>query len=196
MLAFDRATTGFGWSRPGRSTLLGNTLYTILPGEPAAPAREWVTALGAALPSGVRITAGIGAPAHTAELPAGRQEADECLALYEAGPPGAVPPAYDESWDDILLRRLRAAARAGRTPARGPVSVLRKHDAEHATHYVATLRAWLEAQGDLAAAAERLRVHPNTVRNRLRAMSRLTPLGLDDARKRLAMIIGLAAEEE
>ena len=28
LLAFERATTGFGWSRPGRSALAGNTVYT------------------------------------------------------------------------------------------------------------------------------------------------------------------------
>ncbi|MFD0663808.1 PucR family transcriptional regulator [Thermocatellispora tengchongensis] len=193
LLAFEWATTGFGWSRPGRSTLLGDTLYTILPGEQTAPARQWVAGLRAALPPHVRIAAGIGAAARPEELPAGRQEAEECLALHEAGAPDAEPPAYDESWDDILLQRLRAAARAGRTPARGPVGALRRHDALHGTRFVATLRAWLEAQGDLAAAAERLGVHPNTVRNRLRKMSGITPLDLDDARKRLALIIGLAA---
>ena len=31
LLAFERATTGFGWSRPGRSALAGNTVYTVLP---------------------------------------------------------------------------------------------------------------------------------------------------------------------
>ncbi|MEU8273753.1 PucR family transcriptional regulator [Microbispora bryophytorum] len=207
LLAFERATTGFGWSRPGRSTLLGDTLYTILPDAGAAAAREWVAALGAGLPPRVRVAAGIGAAAQTAELPASRREAEECLALHETSNavpahetshavPAGGPPAYDESWDDILLHRLRAAARAGRVPARGPVSALRRHDALHDTHYVATLRAWLEAQGDLAAAAERLGVHANTVRNRLRRMSEVTPLDLDDPRKRLAMLITLAAEDE
>ncbi|MFC6094008.1 PucR family transcriptional regulator [Saccharothrix lopnurensis] len=193
LLAFERATTGFGWSRPGRSALSGNTLYTVLLGDGVAAAREWVDRLRAALPARVAVTAGVGGPASAADLPASRQEADECLALHEARAPGAEPPAYDESWDDILLQRLRAAARGGRTPARGPVAELRRHDGEHATHYVATLRAWLEAQGDLARAGSRLGVHPNTIRYRLRRMTEVTALDLDDARKRLAMIIDLAA---
>ena len=197
LLAFEWATTGFGWSRPGRSALSGNTLYTVLPGERVAAAREWVAALRAGLPAHVTVSAGIGGPAAAADLPAGRQEADECLGLHEAHTPNrdGAPPAYDESWDDILLQRLRAAARAGRTPARGPVAELRRHDQEHATAFVATLRAWLEALGDPAGAAERLGVHPNTVRNRLRRMAEVTALDLDDARKRLAMIIDLAASE-
>ncbi|MFD0889956.1 helix-turn-helix domain-containing protein, partial [Streptosporangium algeriense] len=60
------------------------------------------------------------------------------------------------------------------------------------TRHIATLRAWLEAQGDLAAAAERLGVHPNTVRYRLRRMAEITDLRLDVPEKRLAMIIALA----
>ena len=63
----------------------------------------------------------------------------------------------------------------------------------HATEYVATLRAWLEAQGDPAEAGERLGVHENTVRYRLRKMAEIANLQLDDAKKRLAMMIELAA---
>jgi DNA-binding PucR family transcriptional regulator len=121
-----------------------------------------------------------------------RGEADECLGLHEVRQYGA-PPAYDESWDDILLQRLRSAARSGRAPQRGPIADLRRHDREHATQYAATLRAWLEAQGDLVAAGERLGVHENTVRYRLRKMAEVTTLELGDARKRLAMMIELAA---
>jgi DNA-binding PucR family transcriptional regulator len=78
-------------------------------------------------------------------------------------------------------------------PARGPVAELRRHDAVHGTPYVATLRAWLDAHGDLARAAERLGVHENTMRYRLRKMAEVTPLGLDDARTRFAAMIELAA---
>ncbi|MDG5485755.1 PucR family transcriptional regulator [Mycolicibacterium gadium] len=192
LLAFERATTGFGWSRPGRSALAGNTVYTLLPGEEAMAARRWVGGLRAALPDRFSVLAGISKAAETTDLPAARLEADECLALHEIRPSNA-PPAYDESWDEILLQRLRTAARSGRTPDRGPVDELRRHDAAHSTDYVSTLRAWLEALGDPAAAASRLGVHENTVRYRLRKMGEITDLQLSDARKRLAMMIELAA---
>jgi hypothetical protein len=119
LLAFERATTGFGWSRPGRSALAGNTVYTLLPGEQSATARKWVTGLRAALPERITVLAGISGAAEVAGLVAARHEADECLALHEAWPRGATPPAYDESWDDILLQRLRTAARSGRSPGAG-----------------------------------------------------------------------------
>jgi len=195
LLAFERATTGFGWSRPGRSALAGNTVYTLLPGEPSATARKWVTGLQAALPERVTVLAGISGAARVADLVAARQEADECLALHEVWPRGATPPAYDESWDDILLQRLRTAARSGRSPDRGPVAELRRHDEANATEYVATLQAWLQAQGDPADAGERLGIHENTVRYRLRKMAEIADLQLDDAKKRLAMMIELAATD-
>ncbi|HZQ33919.1 MAG TPA: helix-turn-helix domain-containing protein [Mycobacterium sp.] len=193
LLAFERATTGFGWSRPGRSALAGDSVYTLLPADDAAAARRWLTSLRAALPEPVTLLAGISGTAAATELAAARAEADECLALHEVGPASRPPPAYDESWDDILLQRLRTAARSGRAPDRGPVAELRRHDREHATQYVATLRAWLEQLGDPIAAGERLGVHENTVRYRLRKMAEVASLDLQDAGKRLAMTVELAA---
>ncbi|MGV9801794.1 PucR family transcriptional regulator [Mycobacterium sp. NPDC003449] len=197
LLAFERATTGFGWSRPSRSALDGNTVYTVLPGaDPdAGAARHWVSGLRAALPEPVAVLAGISGPAGVAELVLARREADECLALHEVCP-GGPPPVYDEAWDDILLHRLRIAARSGRAPRRGPVAELRANDRTQGTQYAATLRAWLEAQGDLAEAGRTLGVHENTVRYRMRRMAEVTTLDLDDARKRLAMMIELAAIED
>ncbi|MEY7972196.1 helix-turn-helix domain-containing protein [Saccharomonospora xinjiangensis] len=195
LLAYDRATTGFGWSRAGRSTLFGNTVYTVLPcGEDPAPARAWVAELQRELPGHVRVAAGIGGVCDVTQLPAGKQEADECLALHVTRQ-GTVPVDYDEAWSEILLQRLRTAARAGRQPRRGPIAELTRHDAAHHTRYVPTLRAWLEAQGDLGAASAALDVHPNTVRYRMRRMSELVRLELDDPKTRLALVIALAVAE-
>lgn len=196
LVAFEQATAGFGWSRPGRSAVIDNVIYTVLPGEPADGARRWVSALAAALPEDISLWAGVSAMAAVEELSQARREADECLALHEAGPAG-VPdyPAYEESWNDILLQRLRAAAGAGRGPTRGPVTELLRHDAEQGTAYVATLQAWLQAQGDAVAAAARLGVHENTVRNRLRAIIRVARVDLSNPDKRLALMIELATVE-
>ncbi|MFI6367938.1 PucR family transcriptional regulator [Nocardia sp. NPDC050630] len=192
---FERATTGFGWSRSSRSALVGDTIYTVLPADQAATARRWITELQAALPAQMTVLAGISGVARATELALARREAEECLALHEARSADAVPPAYDESWDEILLQRLRTAGLSGRIPARGPVSALRRHDRANSTHYVATLRAWLQAQGDPAWAGAQLGVHENTVRNRLRKMAEVADLGLDDPRKRLAMMIELAVTD-
>lgn len=192
LLVFDRATAGFGWSRPGRSTLTENTVYTVLAAEKADAARLWIDGLRVALPGALTLHAGISGISTATDLRAARQEADECLALHESEPAGE-PPAYDEAWAQIVLRRLRAVAGHGRTPQRGPVARLRDHDATHATRYVQTLQAWLAAQGDPAAAGARLGLHENTVRYRLRRMAEITDLPLADPDKRLAMMIELSA---
>src|SRR5690606_20035604 len=98
----------------------------------------------------------IGGTTEPAQLPASKQEADESLALRAArrrpggsdgagGSGVASAVVYDESWDEILIQRLRAAAASGRAPTRGPVADLTRYDAERGTQYIATLRAWLEA---------------------------------------------------
>ncbi|MFD6095098.1 PucR family transcriptional regulator [Nocardiopsis flavescens] len=188
---FEHVTTGFGWSRPGRSTLLGTTVYTVLPcnGE-AAPALEWVRATVRGLTGHPGVAAGVGGAAGAGDLPDSRREADECLTL--AGD-GAVPVVYDDAWDEVLLRRLRLVAEAGRLPGRNPVAVLARHDADHGTGYTRTLRAWLYAHGDPAAAAELLGVHPNTVRYRLRRLRGVVDLRLHEPQARVALTVALAA---
>ncbi|TXI42174.1 MAG: PucR family transcriptional regulator [Mycobacterium sp.] len=195
LLAFERMTSGFGWSRPGRSTLAETTTYTVLPADSAATARSWLAGLVTTLPDDMELVAGISAAATAVELHIARREADECLALGERS--GSDPaPAYDESWDDVVLGRLRTAAQSGRLTQRGPVAELRAHDSGHGTPYLVTLRAWLQAQGDPAVAGAALGVHENTVRYRLRRMAEITDLPLDDAGKRLAMLVELAVTED
>lgn len=192
LLAFERATTGFGWSRVGRSTLFGNTVYTVLPAADPAPAFHWVRQLVAGLPAHLRIVAGVSGECEVAELPSGRRESDECLTLHDRLGRGEAV-CYDESWHQVLLQRLRSAAATGRIPARGPVARLAGHEAPE---LLPTLRAWLEAQGDLGRAAAVLGVHQNTVRNRLRRVTAAVPgLDLDDPAQRLAMLIAMAVHE-
>lgn len=188
LLAFERATAGFGWSRPGRSALFGNVLYTVMPcGEDAAATLDWLRSLARELPAEATVLAGVGGRADATQVPASRREADECLALSDG-----TPVVYDQAWARVLLQRLSAVADAGRLPTRGPVADLLEHDARHGTHYAATLRAWLAAQGDARDAAKALSVHPNTLRYRLQKMAEVTPLPVDDPEQRLAMAIALA----
>ncbi|MFR9730177.1 PucR family transcriptional regulator [Saccharopolyspora sp. MS10] len=185
LLAFERATAGFGWARPGRSALFANTVYTVLP--ESEPPERWFRALRRNVPGDVRLRAGTGGEASSSELPLSRQEADESLAVGE----GRALVDYEQVWHEILLRRLRGAAASGRIPSRGPVWELRRHDAEHGTRYTTTLREWLRCQGDPGAAAHRLGVHANTVRYRMRKMAEVTRLDLDDPDERLALIVAL-----
>ena len=192
LLAFERATTGFGWSRIGRSTLFGNTVYTILPcGDDPAPAYRWLNDLTAGLPAHLEVAAGIGGTAGARTLPASRREADECMALPASDTVSNVH-CYDNSWDRVLIQRLISVASTGRLPSRDPVAQLIEFDALNATQYVPTLKSWLEAHGDLNAAAHTRGVHPNTVRHRMKRMRAMDFLDLDDTQKRTAMLIALS----
>lgn len=194
LLTFERATLGFGWARPGRSALLGNTVYTIMPGSAdPSPALRWVNELVSALPAATATSAGIGAPAAASELLTSRREAEEGLAVHALRPAGRTALAYDDSWEEILLVRLRGAASAGREPARGPLAELRTHDERHGTRFVTTLHAWLRAQGDVAAAAAELSIHRNTVRYRMQQMATIADIDLDDPDRRVALLIMLEA---
>jgi DNA-binding PucR family transcriptional regulator len=63
------------------------------------------------------------------------------------------------------------------------------HDAKHRTGYLETLEAYLDAFGDIRSAAQRIGVHPNTFRYRLRRLVEIFGIKLNDADDRL--VIGL-----
>lgn len=56
-----------------------------------------------------------------------------------------------------------------------------------------TLRAWLDAHGDVSTAAAALHVHPQTVRYRLASLREIYGEALDDPAERLALTVGLRA---
>lgn len=59
------------------------------------------------------------------------------------------------------------------------------------THLVETLRAWLDAFGDVAVAAARVYTHPNTFRYRLRRLSEISGLDLTDPEARFSAMVQL-----
>jgi purine catabolism regulator len=72
---------------------------------------------------------------------------------------------------------------------------LRDFDAAHAGSLVATLRAYLDADGSVAAVATRLIVHRNTVRYRLEQIERLTGRSLARTADRVQLWLALAASD-
>ena len=59
---------------------------------------------------------------------------------------------------------------------------LAAYDADHDTTLMATLRAWLDAFGDVAAALANMYVHPNTFRYRLRRVTEVSGIDLEAER--------------
>ena len=67
----------------------------------------------------------------------------------------------------------------------GPVETLRHHDEQKGTSYVETLAAYFDAFGFVPSAAKAIFVHPNTFRYRLRRLTEISGLNLDDPLERL-----------
>ncbi|MFE9307597.1 helix-turn-helix domain-containing protein [Streptomyces sp. NPDC006706] len=142
-----------------------------------------------------------GCPARSPdELPRSTAEAVELHRLIGAGRLPLAPLAggrgivlMEDAWDAVVVERARAAVGTDTWRLGGPLAALRAHDEGHGTPYLATLAAWLDHFGDPQRAARHLRVHPNTLRYRLRKLEEAVPLDLSSPRLRLALRLQLMA---
>ena len=96
-------------------------------------------------------------------MPASRADADRVL---DTMPPDTDVAALGDLRAEILLDETLACLGDHARPRRGRALA---HDAAHGTDLAASVLAWLDALGDVRAAAARLTVHPNTLRYRAAA---------------------------
>jgi len=179
----------------GAAAPIGGVLYAVLAtaADPEASrvrglhvAGEFVERAGA--------TAGLGGYARTVpEIPRSRQEADAALRVVRSQTgDGRGAAAIDEVRMPALVLRFGDLLAEDRDLYERRIAALVESDRTRGTVHVETLRAWLEAFGDVAAAAAALHVHPNTVRHRLGQIRRLARLDLDDPQERLGLALLLA----
>jgi hypothetical protein len=133
-----------------------------------------------------------------AGLPAARACADRVLRVLRAQWSGDSPEASErrvarlaDVHAQVLLMELRDLAAAHGDRPTGPVARLAAYDADHDTNLVATLRAWLDAFGDVAAASAAMYVHANTFRYRLRRVTEVSGIDLADPEQRFATMLEL-----
>jgi PucR-like helix-turn-helix protein len=97
--------------------------------------------------------------------------------------------------DDIqvesLMLEVRDLAIARGDRPTGSLARLIAYDRRHQSALVETLEAWLDAFGDVTAAAEALYVHPNTFRYRLRRVAEVGELNLSDPEQRFVAMLQL-----
>lgn len=183
----ERISQGIG-RRPVAAEL-GGLLYAVVP-DGDGPG-SWSELRAALADSTARVGAGSAVP--IAELTRSRAEAEETLGLLRAGLLAGNVGGYDGAWTALVLHRAATAAGGARIAELGPLEVLREHDVASRTEYLDTLYEWLRHPGDPRAAAKALRIHPNTLRYRMRRLLELVPLDLDDPDVRLALITQLVA---
>ena len=136
-----------------------------------------------------------------AGLPAARACADRVLRVLRAAEAhgagtetkGPRVARLADVHADALLMELRDLAAAHGDRPTGPVARLSAYDAEHGTNLVETLRAWLDAFGDVSAASAAMFVHANTFRYRLRRLTEVSGIDLTDKEARFAAMLQLRA---
>ncbi|MBB4688603.1 hypothetical protein BJY18_006088 [Amycolatopsis jiangsuensis] len=190
----ERISQGVG--RRPVATELGGLLYAVVP-DRAGPG-GWDELREALMTQSVSRRGGVpraaaGTPETIAALATSRTQADEALGLLRAGLVEGRVVAYDEAWTALVLHRAATGAVAAHVAELGPLRVLREHDEAGKTGYVDTLYEWLRHPGDPRTAAEQLRIHPNTLRYRMKRLLDQVPLDLDDPDVRLALLTQLVA---
>jgi sugar diacid utilization regulator len=185
-----------GYRRAALTAWRADAVYAVLPDVPDGtdPALRTMCAEVVAVTrrrTGVRVQAGLGGrTSGLAGVADSRAEADRVLA---AMPTGIDVAAFDDLRAEVLLGQTLSVLR-GRPDLRDPaVDALVAYDREHGGDLAGSVLAWLDALGDVRIAAERLTVHPNTLRYRVRRAVAVAGLRLGDPRARLVHHLHLLA---
>ena len=185
------------YRRPAAVVTVGATVYLLVLHPDAADADRLVT-LARGICERVRdalhieVRAGIGRTvASVSDLLVSRTEADRVTRAMAVTPSAGAVATADSVRGRLVLDYLRDLAADEPTLRRGKLDVLVEHDQKKGTEYVATLRAFFDALGDMPAAAAAQGVHPNTFRYRMRRLAETADLDLEDPVERLVLQLQL-----
>ncbi|MFC1407265.1 MULTISPECIES: CdaR family transcriptional regulator [Streptacidiphilus] len=178
----------------------GPTVYALLawpqrtPEEAVARSRALAADFLTRSPAGAGFAIAVGGPvAEVGAVPTARRQADAVLRVLRGrydSPPGQAatrPPTVatvSETMLPVLLDGLADQMRElDLTVGSGPVRLLRELDAREGRRgvLVESLAAYFAAAGSTEVAAERLRIHVNTMRYRLRRVREASGLDFADA---------------
>lgn len=184
------------------AALVGDIAYGLIPvpetgdaGTARATrlAREFLGRIGRR----TAVVAGIGGVAtDPIALADARANADRVVRVLRSGKGAArsaaaqVATLADVQVDSLLLE-LRDIVVARDERLTGPIAALADYDAVHHTRLLDTLSAYLDALGDVSAAATAIFVHPNTFRYRLRRLAEISGIDLADADARFGAMVQL-----
>lgn len=195
-LADVLALSASAFRRDAQVASHGSRIYVLLPQTATARSvTSWVRGTIGALRTelGVEFRAAIAAPvASLAEVAAARTEVDRVLDSAERHPIsiGQVT-SLAEARTTVLLDEIVGLVGANDRLVDPRIRELRVQEPVLAE----TLRIYLDCFGDIGAAAQWLRVHPNTVRYRVRRIEKLLSTSLADAEVRLLFSLGLRVME-
>ena len=173
----------------------GSRIYVVLPKTQTRSVNSWVRGTIGAMRTelGVQLRATIAAPvAGLAGIAAARAEVDRVLDSAERHPIsiGQVT-SLDEARTTVLLDEIVTMVGGEQRLVDPRIVDLCEQDPVLAE----TLRVHLDSFGDIAKAAAALRVHPNTVRYRVRRIEKLLATSLADPEVRLLFSLGLRVQQ-
>jgi len=177
--------------------LVGDGVYALVPvqrDEPDAEeravriAREFLDRTGERLSAVVAV--GPIVEDATGLAPA-RASADRVLRVLRTEPRAAPIARLADVHVQSLMLELRDLAQSRGDQPTGPIERLFAYDRAHHTDLVGTLRAWLDAFGDVALASASVYVHVNTFRYRLRRVAQVGGIDLSDPEARFAAMLQL-----
>ena len=192
------AATGGTWylSRIARAIVLVR-VTTSNPGPQAGAraarsAERALEAIRGRLPA-LRFRAGVGAPHEgPTGLRASAAEARGALLAARA----ALKPAGVAAHDAVGVQRMLMewyASDTARASVRDQLAPLEKLGPARADTAIRTLAAYLDEQGSIIRTAQKLHLHRNAVANRLRGITELLEMDLDDPDQRLALQLACRA---
>jgi DNA-binding PucR family transcriptional regulator len=169
----------------------------VLPAEgPAALARNRVTVEQLlhtlnATDTPLRVFAGLSSACpRPTDLPRGLGQARQALMAAQSFPERLGLCCFEELGVLELLVAIRDRSLLDRF-VNATLGPLLHHDMGHHAVLTQTLEAWMHANGNLVAAAQRLGVHRNTLNYRMQQIQTLTGLDLNDAQHRLNIAVAL-----
>ncbi|WP_033288896.1 PucR family transcriptional regulator [Amycolatopsis jejuensis] len=173
--------------------LIDGTVYALLPNGPTH--RELVADIARRANGALRmpVQAGLGSVVKGLRaIATSRADADLVLRTLSERPTEPCQVAtIDEVWAGATLSVLAQILATHESLPRRLGPAVRAHDADHGTTYAPTILAYLDTNGDIAAASTRLSVHPNTIRYRLSRAEEIFGFDLADPDERLVLWLRL-----
>lgn len=185
------------FGRSSAAVAIGQNVYVLLQGERRiAPerlvrlAQEVRTHAEARL--GVALLAAIGSSVENVyDVPRVRREVENVLTVLRDDARGRTLAAVEEVRSEVIILELREASAGRPGLMRGKLERVLAYDSTHGTPYTRTLRAYLDAFGDVARASTKTSIHPNTFRYRMRRLVELFDLDLANPEERLVIELQL-----